>query len=133
MQEEARQPNRNRLRAVFVGSMLIAVLGVFTFWRQVSGSADMGWIWWLMLATIGMIIYGIVFYFGVMIFENTLEQYVVSDTFKKKHDWIDVETETRTSHDGKIDGWVRNYVFARTMFAMGILPLLACIYLFFIM
>ena len=79
---------------------------------------------------LSIIIYSITFYFGHRYFEDSLDQYIVSDTFKRKHDWIDVETETRESGDDKIDAWVAHYKFIRIMFAMGLLPVIACIYLF---
>ncbi|MBR9835395.1 MAG: hypothetical protein GYB42_09430 [Alphaproteobacteria bacterium] len=132
MQQSHRTPNRRRLFGLSLFALGVAALGIYLFWQQIGGADEMNWVWYLMLATLGAIIYGTTFFFSVLAFENTLEQYIVSDKITKKNKWIDVETETRSSHDDKVDGWVKIYVFARTMFAMGLLPLLACIYLFFI-
>lgn len=132
MQQSHRTPNRRRLYGLSLFALGVAALGIYLFWQQIGGADEMNWVWYLMLATLGAIIYGTTFFFSVLAFENTLEQYIVSDKITKKNKWIDVETETRSSHDDKVDGWVKIYVFARTMFAMGLLPLLACIYLFFI-
>jgi len=102
----------------------------FAFWNQIEAGGGMGWVGWLIVIMLAIITYSISFYFGHRFFENSLDQYIVSDTFKKKHGWIDLETESRDSGDAKVDGWVTHYKFIRTMFAMGLLPLIACIYLF---
>lgn len=121
------------------GSTLWTITGVagviglgtgFAFWNQIEAGGGMGWVGWLIVIMLGIITYSISFYFGHRFFENSLDQYIVSDTFKKKHGWIDLETESRDSGDAKVDGWVAHYKFIRTMFAMGLLPLIACIYLF---
>lgn len=130
MGDETRTPNRRRLWAIVVGAGVIALAAGLAFWSQIESGGGMGWIGYVIVATLSVIIYAIAFYFGVIMFENTLEKYIVSDTFKKKNKWIDVETETRTSDDEKIDAWVKHYVFARQFFAIGILPVLASIYLF---
>ena len=131
MPDEQSLPNTKRLWTIAFISGAIAVLGASAFFFQISAYTTLNWVWWLIIGTLTMILYGIAFYFGVILFENTLEKYIASDTFKRKHKWIDVETETRPAETAKLDGWVSHYVFARTMLAMGILPVIACIYLFF--
>lgn len=130
MDEQMREPNRGRLWGIVIAAGLIAAVSGAAFWLQIESGGGMGWIGYVIVATLTVIIYAICFYFAVITFENTLEGYIVSDTFKRKNKWIDVETETRSSDDAKIDAWVKHYVFARQFFAIGILPLLACIYLF---
>ena len=132
MDEEQRLPARGRLKLIALGALVIGALGFYMFYAAVTSDGyGLNWVWWLILIMLGIIIYSITFYFGVVWFENTLEQYIVSDTFKRKHDWIDLETESRESGDRKIDAWVAHYKFARTMFAMGLLPLIAMTYLVF--
>lgn len=133
MEETEKAPNRSRLWQIVVGAGAIGVATSAAFWMQISAGGGMGWVGWLIIVMLGIITYSIAFYFGHRFFENSLDQYIVSDTFKRKHDWIDLETETRESGDAKVDGWVAHYKFIRTMFAMGLLPLGACIYLFFFM
>lgn len=125
------ETNRGRLWAIVLGAGVIGLGTGFTFWDVIEGGGGMGWVGWLIVVMLAIISYSISFYFGHRFFEGSLDQYIVSDTFKKKHDWIDLETETRESGDAKIDGWVGHYKFIRIMFPMGLLPLLACIYLFF--
>jgi len=132
MSEETTPPNRSRLRVISGGAAVIGILAGGLFYNQIRLGAELGWVWWVMLVTLCVIVYSICFYFGVIIFENTLERYIVSDTFKKKNKWIDVETETAPSGDDNIDAWVAHYKFTRIMFAMGLLPLLAMIYLFWL-
>ena len=91
----------------------------------------MVWVGWLMIGMPAIIAYSFSFYFSHRFFEDSLYQCIVSDTFKRKHDWIDLETESRESGDARIDGWVAHYKFIRTLFAMGLLPLIAFVYLFF--
>jgi hypothetical protein len=131
MADEMRTPNRARLWLIVLGAGVIGLGTGFSFWDQIEAGGGMGWVGWLIIAMLAIIAYSISFYFGHRAFENSLDQYIVSDTFKKKHDWIDLETESRESGDAKIDAWVGHYKFIRTMFAMGLFPLLACIYLFF--
>lgn len=131
MEEMQNPPNRSRLWQIVVGAGAIGLATSAAFWMQISAGGGMGWVGWLIIVMLGLITYSIAFYFGHRFFENSLDQYIVSDTFKRKHDWIDLETETRESGDAKVDGWVAHYKFIRTLFAMGLLPLLACIYLFF--
>ncbi len=131
MAEEMKTPNRQRLWALAVIAGMVGGGTGFAFWNQIEAGGGMGWVGWLITIMLGIIAYSISFYFAHRFFENSLDQYIVSDTFKKKHDWIDLETETRESGDAKIDAWVAHYKFIRIMFAMGLLPLLACIYLFF--
>ncbi len=112
---------------------IAGVIGLGTgaaFWNQIEAGGGMGWVGWLIIIMLAIIAYSISFYFGHRFFEDSLDQYIVSDTFKKKHGWIDLETETRESGDENVDGWVAHYKFIRIMFAMGLLPLIACIYLF---
>ncbi|MEQ3745279.1 MAG: hypothetical protein ABNH53_03490 [Henriciella sp.] len=130
MTDTAKTPNRSRLWGIVTGAAILALLGGLAFWFQIQAGGGMGWVGWLITATLTTIIYGMFFYFGCLMFENTLEQFIVSDTFKRKNKWLDVETKTRSSDDAKTDIWVKHYIFTRTMFAIGILPLLACIYLF---
>lgn len=129
MADRSEKPNIKRLQQIAVAAIAIALLGSYLFWRQIQ-TGNMGWVGILICATLALIIYAISFYIGVMSFERKLEGYIVSDTFKKKNDWVDVETETRSSDDASIDAWVKHYVFTRAIFAMGILPLIASIYIF---
>lgn len=132
MDEEQRPPQRSRLRVIALAALLIGAFGFYVFYAGVTSDGyGLDWVWWLILIMLGVIMYSISFYFGVVWFENTLEQYIVSDKFGRKHDWIDLETESRESGDDKIDAWVAHYKFARTMFAMGLLPLIAMIYIVF--
>jgi hypothetical protein len=127
---EAKRPNRRRLWQIVAGAGLIGVATGAAFWNQMGGTSDLGWVGWLIIIMLALITYSISFYFGHRYLEDSLDQYIVSDTFKRKHDWIDLETETRESGDARIDGWVAHYKFIRTLFAMGLLPLIACIYIF---
>ena len=131
MEETQKPPNRSRLWQIVLGAGVIGLATSAAFWMQISAGGGMGWVGWLIIVMLGIISYSISFYFGHRFFEDSLDQYIVSDTFQRKHDWIDLETETRESGDAKIDGWVAHYKFIRTMFAMGLLPLIACVYLFF--
>ena len=131
MAEEMKTPNQERLWALVIGAGVIGGGTGFAFWNQIESGGGMGWVGWLIAIMLGIIAYSISFYFAHRFFENSLDQYIVSDTFKKKHDWIDLETESRDSGDTSIDTWVAHYKFIRVMFAMGLLPLLACFYLFF--
>ena len=131
MEDQASTPNRGRLWQITLGAGVIGLGTGFAFWDVIEAGGGMGWVGWLIIVMLGIISYSISFYFGHRFFEDTLDQYIVSDTFSKKHDWIDLETESRESGDAKIDVWVAHYKFIRTMFAMGLLPLIACIYLFF--
>ena len=131
MAEETKTPNRGRLWLLVLVSGLVGSAAGFAFWNQIEAGGGMGWVGWLIITMLAIISYSITFYFAHRFFEDSLDQYIVSDTFGRKHDWIDLETVTRESGDAKIDGWVAHYKFIRTMFAMGLLPLIACIYLFF--
>lgn len=131
MADEMKTPNRERLWGLVMAAGLIGGGTGFAFWNQIEAGGGMGWVGWLITVMLGIIAYSISFYFAHRFFENSLDQYIVSDTFKKKHGWIDLETESRDSGDTGIDTWVAHYKFIRIMFAMGLLPLLACIYLFF--
>jgi hypothetical protein len=131
MTDEMKTPNRGRLWLLVLVAALMGGAAGYAFWVQIEGGGGMGWIGWLIIIMLAIITYSISFYFAHRFFENSLDQYIVSDTIRKKHDWIDLETESRDSGDAGIDTWVAHYKFIRTMFAMGILPLLACIYLFF--
>ncbi|MEO1306001.1 MAG: hypothetical protein AAFV37_13600 [Pseudomonadota bacterium] len=126
-----KEPSRGRLWGIALGAGVIGLASGFMFFEVIRSNIDMGWVGWLIIITLALISYSISFYFGHRFFEGSLDQYIVSDTFKRKHDWIDLETETRDSGNTKIDHWVAHYKFIRTMFAMGLLPLIACIYLFF--
>lgn len=130
MTEGPKTPNRSNLWTIALVAGVIGLAAGAAFWNQIESGGGMGWVGWLMIVMLSLITYSIVFYFGHRFFEDSLDQYIVSDTFSKKHDWIDLETETRESGDRKVDGWVTHYKFIRTMFAMGLLPLIACIYLF---
>lgn len=131
MTDEMKAPNRGRLWILVLVAALIGGATGYAFWSQIEAGGGMGWVGWLIILMLAIITYSISFYFAHRFFESSLDQYIVSDTFKKKHDWIDLETESRDSGDTGIDTWVAHYKFIRTMFAMGILPLLACLYLFF--
>lgn len=131
MGDDARAPNTGRLWLIVACAGVIGFGTGFAFWDVIEAGGGMGWVGWLIVVMLGIIAYSISFYFGHRYFEDSLDQYIVSDTFKRKHDWIDLETETRESGDAKVDAWVAHYKFIRIMFAMGLLPLIACIYLFF--
>ena len=130
MSEGQKSPRTSNLWRIALVSAVIGLGTGAAFWNQIESGGGMGWVGWVIIVMLALITYSIVFYFGHRYFEDSLDQYIVSDTFSKKHDWIDLETETRESGDKKIDGWVAHYKFIRTLFAMGLLPLIACIYLF---
>lgn len=130
MENAPKVPNRGRLWQIAAGAGVVGALTGFAFWAQIEAGGGMGWVGWLIIIMLAIIAYSISFYFGHRFLEDSLDQYIVSDTIRKKHDWIDLETETRDSGDATVDGWVAHYKFIRTMFAMGLLPLIACIYLF---
>ncbi len=133
MSEIAGTPKRERLKAIMIGSAITAFIVCFLFYNAIVSITDgLDFIWILMLATLTGITYGCAFFIGVRLFENTLEQYIVSDEFSERNQWIDLKTETRSSGDKAIDGWVKHYVFARTALAIGILPLIASVLLFFV-
>lgn len=130
MAETPKTPDTSNLWTI---ALVAGVIGLGTgaaFWNQIESGGGMGWVGWLIIIMLGIIAYSISFYFGHRFFEDSLDQYIVSDTFKRKHGWIDLETESRESGNSNVDGWVAHYKFIRTMFAMGLLPLIACIYLF---
>lgn len=131
MSQQPKTPNRGALWLIACGAGVIGLGTAFLFWDVIESGGGMGWVGWLIIVMLGIISYSISFYFGHRVFEGSLDQFIVSDTFKKKHGWIDLETETAESGDAKVDAWVAHYKFIRTMFAMGLLPLVACIYLFF--
>ncbi len=128
--DEQPQPDTANLWRIAAGSLVLALLAGAAFWMQIESGGGMGWVGWLIVGTLTMIIYSILFYFGHRYLEDSLDQYIVSDKFVRRNKWIDVETETRESGDGKIDGWVAHFKFIRTIFAMGLLPLIASIYIF---
>lgn len=130
MTEGPKTPNRSNLWTIALVAGVIGLATGAAFWNQIEAGSGMGWVGWLIVVMLTIITYSIVFYFGHRFMEDSLDQFIVSDTFSKKHDWIDLETETRESGDLKVDGWVAHYKFIRIMFAMGVLPLIACIYLF---
>lgn len=130
MTDAPKTPNRARLWQITLAAGVIGLGTGAAFWNQIEAGGGMGWVGWLIIVMLTIISYSISFYFGHRYLEDSLDQFIVSDTFKKKHDWIDLETESRESGDAKVDGWVAHYKFIRTMFAMGLLPLIACIYLF---
>jgi hypothetical protein len=130
MTEGPKTPNRSNLWTIALVAGVIALAIGAAFWNQIEAGGGMGWVGWLIVVMLTIITYSIVFYFGHRFMEDSLDQFIVSDTFSKKHDWIDLETETRESGDLKVDGWVAHYKFIRIMFAMGVLPLIACVYLF---
>jgi hypothetical protein len=130
MTEGPKTPNRSNLWTIALVAGVIALAIGAAFWNQIEAGGGMGWVGWLIVVMLTIITYSIIFYFGHRFMEDSLDQFIVSDTFSKKHDWIDLETETRESGDLNVDGWVAHYKFIRIMFAMGVLPLIACIYLF---
>lgn len=131
MADAPKTPDRGRLWTLVGVAALVGGGTGYAFWVQMAAGGGMGWVGWLIIVMLGLIAYSISFYFAHRFFENSLDQYIVSDTFKRKHDWIDLETESRESGDARIDGWVAHYKFIRTLFAMGLLPLIAFVYLFF--
>ncbi|MEM6556023.1 MAG: hypothetical protein AAF642_09120 [Pseudomonadota bacterium] len=131
MADAPKTPDRGRLWTLVGVAALIGGGTGYAFWTRIAEGGGMDWVGWLMIGMLAIIAYSISFYFAHRFFEDSLDQYIVSDTFKRKHDWIDLETETRESGDARIDGWVAHYKFIRTMFAMGLLPLIAFVYLFF--
>lgn len=130
MADAPKSPNRTRLWQIVAAAGIVGLGAGFAFRNQIESGGGMGWVGWVIIVMLAIISYSITFYFGHRYFEDSLDQYIVSDTFSKKHGWIDLETESRESGDAKLDGWVAHYKFIRTMFAMGLLPLVACIYLF---
>lgn len=132
MSDQTRAPDPGRLWLIVAGAAFIGLLTSFIFWAQIFlDGGGMGWVGYLIVVMLGIITYSISFYFGHRFFENSLDQFIVSDTFGRKHGYLDLETESRESGDAGIDTWVAHYKFIRTMFAMGLLPLIACTYLFF--
>ncbi len=75
--------------------------------------------------------FGAVFYFGALLFERSLKDYLVRDRTVIKGDTVDMVTETRSSGDTETDRWVRTYVFSRNLFGLSLLPLAILVWLYF--
>ncbi|MEL6829094.1 MAG: hypothetical protein AAFO63_03050 [Pseudomonadota bacterium] len=131
MTGEGRAPDATRLWLIVAGAAMVGVFTSLIFWLQIAAGGGMGWVGYLIIAMLGLTSYSISFYFGHRFFEDSLDRYIVSDTFGRKHGYLDLETETIETGDAVVDGWVAHYKFIRIIFAMGLLPLIACVYLFF--
>lgn len=68
--------------------------------------------------------FSVVFYFGCLLFEGSLQRYIVRDDTEIKGSNVEMVTTTAPSGDSRIDAWVGRYVFARNLFGMSIIPLL---------
>ena len=75
-------------------------------------------------AAIAGITFSAIFYFGCLIFEPSLQQYITNDRTIIKGENVEMVTDTISSGNKDIDEWVGRYVFARNLFGMSVIPLL---------
>ncbi|MEO1100671.1 MAG: hypothetical protein AAFW65_02375 [Pseudomonadota bacterium] len=120
----AEHPDYGRLRVIQITAVIVGVvtLGVSLFvFGQFSKPEIAPIVICVALAGFG---FGAVFYFGCLLFEGSLQKYIVSDDTVIKSETVELVTTTETSGDGRIDEWVNRYVFARNLFGMSLIPLL---------
>lgn len=122
-EERPPRPDYDRLRqiqvlAAFVGALVLGVslylLGQFSTPELAPIAIAIA------LAGFG---FSAVFYFGCLIFEGSLQRYIVGDDTKIKGSNVEMVTTTEQSGDAEVDEWVNRYVFARNLFGMTLIPL----------
>ncbi|MGB3624456.1 MAG: hypothetical protein WA989_01420, partial [Henriciella sp.] len=79
--------------------------------------------WAVMAVAFGTIAWSATFYFGCLIVEGSLTDYIVSDDTEIKGENVEMVTKTRSSGDDRLDSWIEKFVFARNTFGLSILPL----------
>lgn len=80
--------------------------------------------WAVMAFAFASIAWSATFYFGCLVVEGSLTDYIVSDDTVVKSETVEMVTKTRSSGDPRLDGWIDKLVFARNTFGLSILPLL---------
>ena len=124
METGSKPPDFRRLKrlmflALILGGIVLIgsgwVLGVFRRPEIATGAITVAF---------GSITSSAVFYFGALLTEGSLQQYIDGDETEIRGESVELVTHTHTSGDPRIDGWVRAYVFARNLFGMSLIPLL---------
>jgi len=129
-EERAPRPDFGRLRqiqvlAVFVSALVLGgslyLLGQFSTPELAPIAIAIA------LAGFG---FSAVFYLGCLLFEGSLQRYIVGDDTEIKGSNVEMVTTTETSGDAEVDEWVSRYVFARNLFGMTLIPLVILAWLF---
>lgn len=124
MQTGQSGPNYKRLRAIQHTAVIAGVLmlGISAYLLEVFSNPQIATV--VMALAFTGIAFSAVFYFGCLIFEGSLQKYIVSDDTEIKGERVEMVTTTAPSGDETIDDWVGRYVFARNLFGMSVIPLL---------
>lgn len=118
------QPNYARLRALQIIA-LIAGAGVLalSLWKMGQFTKPELAPLVMSFAFAGITFSGM-FYFGALLFEGSLQKYIISDETVIKGDSVEMVTKTEETGDPRLDKWIGTYAFTRNLFGMSVIPLL---------
>lgn len=121
---DGKTPNYKTLRIIQIAAVMdaLTVLVVALYFMGQFSEPELAPI--VIAVALAGITFGAVFYFGCLIFEPSLQQYIAGDRTVIKSDTVEMVTDTHSSGDPEIDEWVNRYVFARNIFGMSVIPLL---------
>ncbi len=117
------RPDLARLRHIQVTAVIVGaiVLGLSLYLMGQFSQPELAPI--IIAVALTGIGFSAVFYFGCLLFEGSLQKYIVSDETEIKGSNVDMVTTTAESGDSEIDEWVGRYVFARNLFGLSVIPL----------
>lgn len=122
--ESGKSPNFRTLRIVQIVAVTDAILVSLLALFLMGQFSDPELVPLIICAASAGIVFSAIFYFGCLIFEPSLLEYIKEDRTVIKGESVEMVTDTHTSGDARIDEWVNRFVFARNLFGMSVIPLL---------
>ena len=125
------KPNFRRLRIIQIASLMVGA-GVLILSLWLMGQFRKPEVAPIVMAfAFASISFSGLFYFGALLLEGSLQEYILSDDTVIKGDNVEMVTRTAESGDAEIDKWIGTYAFTRNLFGMSLVPILILIALYF--
>jgi hypothetical protein len=122
--EHGQKPNFIRLRVIQVIAVIAgaAVLAGAAYLMRVFERPKVATV--VLAFAFASAAFSAVFYFAALLFEGSLQKYILKDETVIKGDTVEMVTTTRSSGDPRIDKWIGTYAFTRNLFGLSLLPIL---------
>lgn len=123
--------NYARLRIIQLIALSDAAAAFFLMLYFLKQLPPTDWVLVLIAFALASILFGAIFYFGCLLAVPQMKQYVLDDRTVIRGSSVDMVTDIAQTNDPRLNRWIGTYSFARSLFGLGIVPVVLLVGLYF--